>query len=132
MPAPPDLILPDQAIPPADASAESERREFYRLHFPYHERPRLLIASRDHEVVDCSAHGVRYVITTPLSSLVLGDWVQGILKFRRNRLQMSIRGSIVRIQDKEIALYMPDSEIPFAVLWNQERYLLTHYPMRKE
>ena len=45
---------------------------------------------------------------------------------------MSIRGLIVRIQNGEIALYMPDSEIPFATLWNQERYLLTHYPMRKK
>ena len=131
MPAPSDLIPTDQAAISAEASTQAERRESYRLHFPYAERPRLLIGSREYEVVDCSAHGVRYVLTTPPSSLAPGDWVQGYLKFRR-RPQMSIRGLIVRIQNGEIALYMPDSEIPFATLWNQERYLLTHYPMRKK
>lgn len=130
MPAPSDLALPDQAAPSAEASATAERRESYRLHFPYAERPRLLIGSREYEVVDCSTHGVRYIIT-PLPTLAPGDWIQGSLKFRRQP-QMSIRGSIVRIQDGEIALYMPDSEIPFSTLWSQERYLLTHYPMRKK
>ncbi|MBL8248036.1 MAG: PilZ domain-containing protein [Candidatus Competibacter sp.] len=129
MPAPSDLMLPNSVASSAEASAKSERRESYRLHFPYPERPRLLIGSCDYEVVDCSTHGVRYIIT-PSPSLRLGDCIQGTLKFRRQP-QIPIRGSIVRIQNREIALYLPDSEIPFAVLWNQERYLLMHYPMRK-
>ncbi len=113
-----------------DSAAESERRQFYRLHFPYPERPRFKVGSYDYEVLDCSVYGLRYIAapSDPSSPLALGDWVQGLLHFQRLS-PVPVRGLIVRIQRDEVALYMPECGIPFAVLWNQERYLLAHYPM---
>lgn len=120
----------DPAAPTPDGpAAGSERRQFYRLLFPYPERPRLTVGSQTYEVLDCSVYGLRYVFD-PAESVrppALGDWIQGSLQFRR-ALPVSIRGLIVRIQYNEVALYMPDYGIPFATLWSQERYLLTHYP----
>lgn len=125
MPAPSDLVPPA-----AEAVARPEKREFYRLRFPYAERPRLMIGQRDYEVVDCSVRGVRYVSSPKSPVLLPGDAVEGTLRFRR-RTQTPIQGLILRIEGDQIALYMPDSEIPFATLWGEERWLLTHYPMWK-
>lgn len=126
MSAPSDPTAPA----PEDSSTALERRQFYRLHFPYPERPRLVVGSHNYEVLDCSVYGLRYIATSiDLSpSLALGDWVQGLLHFQRLP-PVPVRGLIVRIQRNEIALYMPECGIPFATLWNQERYLLAHYPM---
>lgn len=108
-------------------SAEPEKREFYRLRFPPPERPCLIVGRQEYEVLDCSARGLRFVVTQqPLPAL--GDLVEGRLHFRRNS-HAPIRGLIIRIQNGEIALHMPDSEIPFAILRGEERYLLNHYRM---
>jgi hypothetical protein len=126
MSAPSGLVAPF-----VEAGAKMEKRKFYRLQFPYPERPRLIMGVRDYEVVDCSAHGVRYIVA-PRTLLIPGDRIQGLLQFRRQKeKKIPVRGLIVRIQGDEMALYMPDSEIPFTTLWSEERYLRKHYPMRE-
>ncbi|HAO32913.1 MAG TPA: hypothetical protein DCQ84_08175 [Candidatus Competibacteraceae bacterium] len=105
---------------------EPEKREFFRLRFPPIERPSLIVGDRQYEVLDCSARGVRFVITRQPPPPSLGEQVEGQLLFRRNS-RAPIRGLIVRIQDDEIALYLPDREIPFTILRGEERYLLNHY-----
>lgn len=109
--------------PPAD----QEKREFYRLKFPPFERPCLLVGRQQYEVLDCSARGLRFTLSRQAPPS-LGDWVEGRLQFRRNT-HAPIRGLIIRIQNGEIALYMPDNEIPFTILRGEERYLLNHYRM---
>ncbi|MEI2779964.1 MAG: PilZ domain-containing protein [Candidatus Competibacter sp.] len=106
-------------------SVEPEKREYFRLKFPPLERPCLVVGERKYEVLDCSARGLRFVVTElPLPSL--GDPVEGHLLFRRDS-RAPVRGLIVRIQGDEIALHLPDCEIPFAILRGEERYLLNHY-----
>ncbi|HRF62467.1 MAG TPA: PilZ domain-containing protein [Candidatus Competibacter sp.] len=107
--------------------AESEKREFYRLKFPPPERPCLVVGRQKYQVLDCSARGLRFVITQQPTPL-LGELVEGWLHFRRNA-KAPIRGLVIRIQNGEIALHMPDSEIPFTILRGEERYLLNHYRM---
>ncbi|MFO1372471.1 MAG: PilZ domain-containing protein [Candidatus Competibacteraceae bacterium] len=113
--------------PEQEPHAEQEKREYHRLRFPFAERPRLIIGKQDYEVVDCSVRGLRYASKRkPL--VATGDRVEGILQFRR-RTQAPIRGLVVRIQNDEIALYLPDREIPLIILLKEQRYLLDHYPM---
>jgi hypothetical protein len=108
-------------------SAKPEKRELYRLRFPPPERPHLIVGRQRYEVLDCSARGLRLIITQhPLPSL--GDLVEGQLLFRRSS-HVPIRGLVIRIQNGEIALHMPESEIPFTILRSEERYLLNHYRM---
>lgn len=109
---------------PESATAQ-EKREYYRLRFPRAERPLLAIDQQDCEVVDCSARGLRYILTR-LPSPAPGDWVEGLLRFRRHP-HTPVRGLVVRSQNGEIALHLPDEEIPFAILRGEERYLLAHY-----
>jgi hypothetical protein len=105
---------------------EPEKREFFRLKFPPMERPCLVVGDRRYEVLDCSARGLRFVITQRPPTQSLGERVEGQLLFRRNS-RAPIRGLIIRIQNEEIALHLPDCEIPFTILRGEERYLLNHY-----
>lgn len=113
----------------SDPAAELEKRENSRLHFPRAERPLLVIGEHHYEVVDCSVRGLRCIVNDWQPRLALGDQIEGLVRFR-DRAQAPVRGSVVRIQEGEIALYMPDSEIPFTVLRGEERYLLAHYRAR--
>lgn len=113
----------------SDPATEPEKRENYRLHFPRAERPLLVIGEHHYEVVDCSVRGLRCVVNDWQPPLALGDQIEGLVRFR-DRAQTLVRGLVVRMQEDEIALYMPDSEIPFTILRGEERYLLAHYRTR--
>ncbi|NJM12783.1 MAG: PilZ domain-containing protein [Synechococcaceae cyanobacterium SM1_2_3] len=114
---------------PAAISFDPEKREFYRLHFPFPERPRFIMGVSDYEVADCSAQGFCCIVV-PRASLLPGDRVRGFLQFRRHK-DITVRGRITRIHGDRMSIYMPDSEIPLTFLWSEERYLLKHYPMRE-
>ncbi len=113
----------------SDPATELEKRENYRLQFPRAERPLLVIGEHHYEVVDCSVQGLRCIVNDWQPQLSLGDQIDGLVRFR-DRAQTPVRGLVVRIQEGEIALYMPESEIPFTVLRGEERYLLAHYRAR--
>lgn len=113
----------------SDPATEPERRTNYRLHFPRAERPLLVINGHHYEVVDCSVRGLRCMVNDWQPRLALGDQIDGLVRFR-DRAQAPVRGLVVRIQEGEIALYLPDTEIPFTVLRGEERYLLAHYRAR--
>lgn len=101
---------------------DQERRESYRLQFPSAKRPQLLINDNSHAVVDCSAHGVRYV-APPDDPPILGDHVKGLLRFRHGA-QTPVLGVVIRIEGDEIVLHIPDREIPSPILRSEERQLL--------
>lgn len=111
--------------------AEPERREDYRLHFPRAERPLLAIGERHYEVLDCSVHGLRCIINEWQPPLPMGEAVTGLVQFR-GRSQAPIQGLVIRIQRNEIALHLPESEIPFSVLRSEERYLIAQQRARAE
>lgn len=109
----------------SELSNHKDQREFYRLEFPPPERPRLLVGRQCYEVIDCSARGVRLrVAEQPLPSL--GEVVEGHLRFRRQG-QLFVRGSVIRIQNGEIALHLADRDIPIALIRGEERHMLNHY-----
>ena len=109
-------------IPMLTISIEKERREYYRLQFPLAKRPQLLVNDDSHTVVDCSAHGIRYVALsgTPPTP---GEQVKGLLRFRHGA-QTPVLGVVMRVEGDEIVLYIPDREIPSTLLRSEERHLL--------
>ncbi len=113
----------------SDPATDLEKRANYRVHFPRAERPLLVINEHHYEVVDCSVRGLCCIVNAWQPRLVLGDQIEGLVRFR-DRAQAPVRGLVVRIQEGEIALYLPDTEIPFAILRGEERYLLAHYRAR--
>jgi hypothetical protein len=101
---------------------EKEKRESYRLQFPPAKRPRLLINEDSHPVVDCSAHGVRYV-APPGTAPEPGEQVKGMLRFRHGA-QTPVLGVVMRVENEHIVLHIPNQEIPSTLLRSEERHLL--------
>lgn len=112
-----ELPIPMPIIP-----IEEERREYYRLQFPPAKRPQLLINKESHAVVDCSAHGVRYVASSETPPTP-GEPVTGLLRFRHGK-QTPVLGVVMRVEGDEIVLYIPGREVPSTLLRSEERHLL--------
>ncbi len=112
-------------------SADNDRRQFHRIHYPALERPWLFIGKQAYEVLDISVSGLRYIAPqTPIPNL--HDQIQGALHFRHSgrhtKTPLQIQGTVVRTQDHEIAIHF-NKEIPFNVLLAEQQYLRKHYPM---
>lgn len=106
---------------------DKERREFHRIRYPIPERPSLLLWGKNvHVILDVSARGLRYAVVEAFPPS-LHNLVRGVLQFRRGA-QVNIKGTIVRANDQEIALYL-HQEIPFKILLAEQQYLRNHYPM---
>lgn len=112
-------------------SPEPEKREHYRLHFPSAERPLLVIGERHYEVMDCSVRGLRCLVNEWQPPIPADEPVAGLVQFR-GRGAAPIYGLVIRIQHNEIALYLPESEIPFRILRSEERYLIAQHRARAE
>ena len=111
--------------------AAPEKREHYRLHFPPTERPLLVIGERHYEVVDCSVRGLRCLINEWQSPIPADQPVIGLVQFR-GRHAAPIRGLVIRIRHHEIALHLPEGEIPFRILRSEERYLIAQHRAKAE
>lgn len=103
------------------------KRDQYRIPYPLPERPTLELEDREYEVIDCSASGLRFAL--PLRrTFSVGTTLQGRVRFRRGDV-VEITGRVVRVTEHEAAVHFVDTEIPFGVLLNEQRYLRAHYPM---
>lgn len=106
---------------------QSNRRDHYRVRYPITERPRLFTENQPCEILDCSSQGLRYLLSKQAPPPI-GAIVEGMVRFRRGAT-VSVTGVVVRVRDKEVALYFPNSGIPASILLEEQRYLHTHYPM---
>jgi hypothetical protein len=106
---------------------ESTKRAFFRIRYPLSERPRLRVENCAYDVIDCSLKGLRYVVPRgPLPPL--GAEIKGRVYFRRGA-EVNVKGVVLRVQDKEVALDLSTTNIPFSILLDEQRYLHTRYPM---
>lgn len=112
---------------PEQTPAGAERREFHRIRYPIPERPSLFLeGSKAHTILDVSGRGLRYEVREAFIPR-LYDPIKGVLQFRRGA-PIPIEGTVVRADDREIALYL-HAELPFNILLAEQRYLRKHYPM---
>lgn len=103
------------------------KRAVYRVSYPAPARPSLVVDGAAREVLDCSEHGLRF--RAPASTLPpVGADVEGQLVFRR-RPAVPIRGTVLRHQGDSAAVRFTDLRIPGSVIFEEQRYLRTHFPM---
>ena len=114
---------PNPGLPTMDG----EKRQYHRIRYPLRERPTFLWEGKSHVVIDVSARGLRYLAPGTMFPKP-GTPVRGTLRFRHG-VQINIDARVARVQPPEVALYLPNDEIPFAVLMAEQRYLHNHYPM---
>jgi hypothetical protein len=99
-------------------------REHFRIEYPTAARPSLIAGSVEHEVVDVSEQGLRFRMAEG-ESWELGHSVVGTIRFQQ-RDEVRIRGVVVRIVDKEIAVHLSIG-IPLKTIIDEQRYLREHH-----
>lgn len=125
-------LVQNPTVPPAiiwnpDSMSYPFDRAHYRIQYPMRERPELLMEGKRREVIDCSERGLRF--TCPGGPFPEpGTMLHGRVRFRRG-METQIQGTVVRIQDEEVALHLTNSEIPLAIIFGEQRYLRAHYPL---
>jgi hypothetical protein len=103
-------------------------RSFYRIQYPFGERPRLLLDGQSYSVVDCSELGLRYVHPSP-SSVEVGHVVRGVLTFHRGA-QVVVEGEVVRIQGDQVAVHLSVTPVPLGLILDEQRHLRANYRTR--
>lgn len=106
---------------------DQDRRQDHRIRYPLAERPSFLSDGKTCPVIDVSARGLRYLASGgpfPTSC----SPISGVLQFRRGA-KVTIDAMVLRVQNDQVVLYLSQSEIPFAVLLDEQRYLHARYPM---
>jgi hypothetical protein len=103
-------------------------RSYYRIVFPLAERPLLILEGRQYTVVDCSEHGLRF-LRTPALPLEVGTVLHGVIRFQRGA-EAAVEGEVVRLQDAHAAVHLNITPIPMAMIFDEQRYLRSRYPMK--
>ena len=97
------------------------RRNYYRVTYPFAERPMFEIGWTSFEVVECSESGLRYELGERHSPTV-GSQGAGRVVFRSGET-IAVTGDVVRLQDGFVALGLQPPGIPFALVMREQRYL---------
>ena len=80
------------------------------------------------QVLDCSEVGFRYDCVG-FEAPRPGDPVAGRVRFRRGR-QFPVSGRVVRVTETQVVVLLDQVRIPLATIYDEQRYLRAHYPMR--
>jgi len=103
------------------------KRNSYRVVYPKIERPSFLVDNVKAPVLDCSENGLRVEVPTGHRCPRMGETVSGHVRLRDGR-EIAVEGDVVRVRDQEIGLRLARPGIPLAVIFAEQRYLLTRYP----
>jgi hypothetical protein len=117
--------------PDGEPSSEAvNRRDYYRIHFPVEERPRMLLDSQGAvrlvcEVLECSERGLRFLSPTRWLR-GSGAAVSGTIVFGGGT-EVHVSGSVIRVQGDEVAVLLGREGIPLAVVLEEQRRLRGRY-----
>lgn len=76
-------------------------------------------------VIDACETGIRYQLGTLRPEV--GSAVAGTVRFRRGA-RVQIEGVVVRVVNGYAAVRLNPPGIPFKIIFDEQRYLLRHYP----
>jgi hypothetical protein len=104
-------------------------RAHYRLRYPDRERPVFVAGERDaHDVVDCSEAGFRFRAPPHATTLPeVGAPARGVIRFRSGRVA-EVAGVVVRIQEREVAVHLTQTAIPYRLVVQEQMRLRQRYP----
>ena len=105
------------------------QRAHYLIQYPEPARPVFIAedAGTEVSVVDCCETGIRYrPIEYPLPEI--GTPAKGIVRFKTG-YEVSVAGTVVRIQDREVALHLTDAAIPWRVMLEEQLFLRKRYSL---
>ena len=100
-------------------------RDFYRVIYPMHERPVLVLQDDEWPVFDLSETGIRYEVATGDLPEV-GEEIYGEVRFQRGDRTL-IAAEVVRIEGRRVALRMEQPGVPFRILLEEQQFLRSKY-----
>ena len=103
------------------------KRNAYRVVYPKIERPSFIVNGASAPVLDCSESGLRVEVPAGHRCPRMGDTVSGHLRLRDGR-EVAVEGEVVRLRDHEVGLRLARPGIPLAVIFAEQRFLLSRYP----
>lgn len=104
-------------------------RAHYRIQYPESARPVFVPGHlpRGYPVIDCSEKGIRYQPEDPHLPRI-GTEARGTVRFRSGE-EVAVSGTVVRIQDGDVALHLTAAAIPWRVLLRELFFLRREYPL---
>ena len=102
-----------------------QRRQYYRIRYPWVERPELLVGEHNFPLVDCSESGLRFLADHV--KFAVGQAVRGVIRFRTGKLA-PVEGSVVWCRDGHVALALDPPGLPFAFVLSDQQRLRALYP----
>ena len=100
-------------------------RDFYRVIYPMHERPVLVLQDDEWPICDLSETGIRYEVATGDLPEV-GEEIYGEVRFQRGDRTL-IAAEVVRIEGRRVALRMEPPGVPFRILLEEQQFLRSKY-----
>ena len=102
-------------------------RAFYRIEYPTRERPKFETNGEALDVLDACESGIRFEVRR--DDLEIGDAVRGVVRFRRGD-DVAVEGFVVRLGEGFAAIQLKPPGIPLKVMFDEQRFLLRHYPQQ--
>lgn len=109
---------------PCPASDVTEKREHFRIRYPVKERPLLLLAQQEFEIIDMCEEAVKFRCPG-FRSFSVGDLLEGGIRFR-NGESMQVEGKVLRV-DRESVVMVVDPSIPCSLIVSEQRRLANKY-----
>ena len=110
----------------AATTLTQERRGFYRLAYPYGDRPNILFAGRSLEVLEISEHGVRF-LTAGSFQPPPGTVLYGEIIFRDGG-RCPVAGKLLRWSTGRGAAVLKLSQgVPLERMMQEQRYIFARY-----
>jgi hypothetical protein len=97
-------------------------RSHVRIHYPPGRRPVLTLGSAEHEVLDLSAEGLLFTLTTGAEPPQLGARLEGTVRLRASP-PLAVRARVVWMDGDRVGLHFWPDAVPYPTLMAEEKSL---------
>ncbi|MBW2148868.1 MAG: PilZ domain-containing protein [Deltaproteobacteria bacterium] len=94
----------------------TQKRDHFRVTYPYTERPKLTITGEGFDIIDISEKGIKFSLDTTLRATI---------SFHDGE-SLHVEGKIIRIRNNEIVVHL-SKDIPPERISTEQRYLMNKY-----
>ena len=110
--------------PEVDSDVIDQKREYFRLEYPYEFRPRLLHEGKQYQVVNISEFGVKF--RAPNSrGFVIGQQLEVDILFH-DKEQFTCSGEVIRLEQAGIVLHL-DVPVPLHKIRSEHLILINQF-----
>lgn len=106
------------------ANATTDRRRFFRLHYPPQYHPGVAVQGREYRVIELSEGGVRFHCPK-LFGFALGMPLTGIVHFPSGE-DVIVQGKIIRMSITEVIIQLTKG-IPLRIMLAEQRGMINKF-----